>query len=297
MGGVLKALWGETQRDRLSAEAARVAYYLFLSLFPLILTVMALTGLLGGEATFEWIMGRLRTMVPGSASELLGGFVRDVTSDEQPGVLGLGLLLTIWAASGGFSALGEGMDRMYDLKQGRSWFRQRLVAFTLATAGSLMLVGGAILLVAGPELFGAVGLGVVWTVLRWPAAFLLACAFFWILLHWLPNRDQSSSRREITIGALFGTGLWLAGTGLFRLYVANFGSYNETYGFVGAIIVLMLWLYLTGIAALAGTELAAVLEARRRGAPSGRMTDVRDRAGAAPSRPPEHSPARGGSPG
>ena len=273
---VLKSLVKEAQDDRLTGEAARVAYYLFLSLFPLILVVMALTGLLGGDAAFGWIMAKLETTVPASASELLSDYVREITSSSSPGVLSVGLLLTVWAASGGFAALGEGMDRMYDLRERRSWIRQRAVAFTLALAASVLLVGGAVVLIGGPSLFNAIGLGAAWTVLRWPATFLLATAFFWILLHWLPNRDQSDARREVTVGALVGTCLWIAATGLFRLYVATMGGYSETYGFVGAIIVLMLWMYLTAIAALVGTELAAVLEARRRGAPSGDIRAARD---------------------
>lgn len=284
-GEVARALWREARSDRLTAEAARVAYYLFLSIFPLILTVMALTGLLGGDAAFDWIMARLSTTVPESAYDLLRQFVRDVTSTRDTGALGIGLLLLVWAASTGVAALGDGMDRMYDLHEGRSWIRQRLVAIMLAVAAALLLAGGAILLVAGPDLFDALGLGVAWVVLRWPAAFLLAVAFFWILLHWLPNRDQSGARREITVGALAGTLLWLGVTLLFRLYVANFGSYGETYGFVGGIIVLMLWLYLTAIAALAGTEFASVLEARRRGAASGDMDEANRIAGDAKTAP------------
>lgn len=275
MPGFLRMLWREIRDDRLTGEGARVAYYLFLSLFPVILTVMALAGLVGGDQTFTVIMEKMRTTLPSSAQGILEEFVSDVTRSRDPGTFSIGLLLTLWAASGGFAALGDGMNRMYDLDHGRAWWKQRLVALILAAAGAVVIVGGAVLLVAGPEIFGAIGVGVVWSALRWPAAFLLAAVFFWIQLHWLPDRDQSGSRREITIGALTGTAVWVAGTALFRFYVADVASYNATYGFVGSIIVLMLWMYLTAIAALLGTEIAAVLEARRLGAASGDLRQVR----------------------
>lgn len=261
---VVKRILTEAKEDNLTGESAKVAFYLFLSLFPAILTLFALTGFLGGEEAFRWIMGRMETMMAPEATQFLEKYIREVTTQQKAGALGIGVLLTLWAASGGFAALADGLNAMYDIDEGRSWWRKRAVALGVLLAATVLLVGGAALIIAGPEIARAVGLSSVFDLLRWPFAFVLLMGLMWLAYWFLPARSHHDAGKWAFVGAIAGALVWLGITALFRVYVTNFGSYGETYGFVGAIIVLMLWLYLTSLSILLGGEVAAVLEARDR---------------------------------
>lgn len=265
----MKTLWEivrqvvkEAMRDRITAEAARAAYYFFLSLFPLILAMFALTGMLGGESAFEWIMSRLRLALPGDASLYLEEFVQEITGESRPGVLSFGLFFTLWSASNIFAIMAEGLNRMYDLDETRSWWKRRVIAVVALLVGSVLLVTGSVAMLAGPQLLELIGLGGIWNVLRWPLSIAMLVILMWLVYYLLPDRSMKGSARPTLVGAAVGTGLWLLATVGFRLYVSHFGRYGEAYGVVGGIIVLLLWLYLTSLAILLGGEIAATLEQR-----------------------------------
>ncbi|MFN2384409.1 MAG: YihY/virulence factor BrkB family protein [Gemmatimonadota bacterium] len=251
---------GEARSDNLTGEAAKVAYYFFLSLWPLLLGVLAFTGLVGGEPAFAWIMNWLEAVVPGDLATLLARFVREITADERPDMLSLGIVLTLWSGSGIFAALADGLNVICDVTEGRPWWRKRLVALGMLVGASLLLTGGAAAILAGGSIISSLGLGAAWNVARWPVAFLLLVVLAGLLYVFLPNRTPRFAGRPLAIGALVGALLWVLVTSGFRLYVAHWGSYSQTYGFVGAIIVLLLWLYLTALALLFGGEVAASLE-------------------------------------
>lgn len=254
-------IFQEAMEDGITGEAAKAAYYFFLSFFPAILALFAFTGILGGDETFRWIMGQLRGALPGSAADFLQDFVREITGDSRPGMLSFGIIATLWSSSNVFAILTEGLNRMYDLEEGRPWWQKRLYAMASLTVGMVCLSVGSVVLLAGPDVVQLVGVPeAIFQVIRWPLAFAMLWAMMWLVYYLLPNRDQSGTGRQVAIGAAVGTVLWVAVTGLFRLYVANFGSYSESYGFVGAIMVLLLWLYLTALAILFGGEVAATLE-------------------------------------
>ena len=257
---LLKKVFREAQRDRLTSEAAKAAYYFFLSFFPMILALFAFTGILGGDATFEWIMTQLYAALPDDAAVYLSRFVLEVTGESRPGLLSLALLLTVWSASNVFVAITDGLNVMYDLEERRSWWKRRAIALVSLLASVVLLSAATAALVAGPELISLLHLESFWHVLRWPLAFVMLTLMMWLIYYLLPNRDQGRSWRPTLIGALVGSGLWVLGTLGFRLYVANFASYSQTYGFVGGIMVLLLWLYLTAAAILFGGEVAATLE-------------------------------------
>lgn len=260
LGRLLKKIVHEAQRDRLTSEAAKAAYYFFLSLFPMILALFAFTGLLGGDAAFSWIMSQLYAALPGDAAAYLSRFVLEVTGQQRPGLLSLALLLSVWSASNVFVAITEGLNVMYDVEERRSWWKRRSIAVISLLASVTLLATATTALVAGPELISLLHLETFWRVLRWPLAFVMLTLMMWLIYYLLPNRDQGRSWRTTLIGALVGSGLWVLGTLGFRLYIARFASYSQTYGFVGGIIVLLLWLYVTAIAILFGGEVAATLE-------------------------------------
>lgn len=257
-----RKVFHEAQSDRLTAEAAKAAYYFFLSLFPTILALFALTGILGGDRAFEWIMTQLYAVLPGDAAEYLARFVLEITGESRPGVLSLALLFTVWAASNVFVAIADGLNVVYDVPEWRSWWKRRAIALGALLASLVLLSVATAGLVAGPELISLLRLEAFWHVLRWPVAFVMLTLTMCLIYYLLPNRDQGRAWRPTLIGALVGSGLWVLGTLGFRLYVANFASYSRTYGFVAGIIVLLVWLYLSAAAILLGGEVAATLEQR-----------------------------------
>jgi membrane protein len=259
---ILVEIFREAMHDRITAEAARAAYYLFLSLFPLILALFALTGILGGDTTFEWIMERLAMALPGDAATYLTQAVKEVTGESRPGILSFSILFTLWSASNIFAILADGLNRMYDIEEGRPWWKRRLIALAAMIVGTVLLVGGSVALLAGPELVSFLGLDGALEVLRLPLAIVMLALLMWLIYFLLPDRDMRHSAKPTLIGAVVGTGLWLVATLGFRVYVTQFGSYSQTYGFVGGIIVLLLWLFLTALVILFGGEVAATLEQR-----------------------------------
>lgn len=255
----------EALDDNLTGEAAKLAYYAFLSIFPAVLVLFALTGLLGGERAFDWIMGRLGTTLPSEAASYLGRYVRDVTAQARPDILSAGLLLLLWSSSNVFAALADGLNTMYDLGEERSWWKKRLVAVAFLLGSVVFLVAAVAVILAGGPIGEALGLDAIWDVLGIVVAFLLLATILWAAYTVLPNRKEKAARLPTFVGAVVGALLWAVATLGFRFYVSNFGSYSVTYGAVGAAIVLMLWLYLSGVAILFGGEVASVLERRRKG--------------------------------
>ena len=260
----LRQLYRESLDDRITGEAAKAAYYFFLSLFPLLLALFALTGLFGGQPAFEWIMDWLRRALPDGAAGYLQGFVRQITGSQRPGLLSFSILFTLWSSSHIFVVLADGLNVMYDLEEDRPWWKRRAIALAAVLAGTFLLVGSAAALLAGPDLIAHLGLGGAFHVLRWPMAVLFLTALLWLIYFLLPNRDQRHAARPTLVGAGVGAGVWVLGTLAFRLYVSHFGTYSDTYGFVGGVIVLLLWLYLTALSILFGGEVAATLEQRAR---------------------------------
>jgi membrane protein len=257
---LLKKVLLEAQTDRLTSEAAKAAYYFFLSFFPTILALFALTGLLGGDAAFKWIMTQLYAVLPGDAAGDLRHLVLEVTGRKRPGMLSLALLLTTWAASNVFVAITEGLNVIYDVVERRRWWKRRVMALAALLASLVLLSAATAALVAGPELISFFRWAPCWHFLRWPLAFVLLTGTMWLIYYLLPNRAQGRSWRSTLFGAFVGSGLWVLGTLGFRFYVAHVAHYSQTYGFVGGIIVLLLWLYLTAVAILFGGEVAATLE-------------------------------------
>lgn len=263
MAGVrrfLRQVVEEALADNITGEAAKVAYYFFLSLFPLVLVLFALTGIFGGDDAFRWIMDRVHLAMPGEASSLVEAAVAEITQEARPGILSIGVVLTLWAASNVYAAFSDGLNVIYGVKEGRSWWRKRVIALLLLLGTAVLLITGAVLLLAGAEIGTFLALGAAWEAMRGPLAFVLMTGVLWLLYFVLPSRDQRQAKGPILAGAVAGTLLWIGATLLFRLYVANFGNYSDTYGFVGAAIVLLLWLYISTLAVLLGGEVAWVSE-------------------------------------
>jgi membrane protein len=261
-----KRIVSGAMEDNITGEAAKAAYYFFLSLFPMILAGFAFTGFLGGSAAFDTIMGWLQDVMPAAATEYLGEFVREITDERRPAALSLGIVLAVWSASNFFAAIGDGLDAMFNVSENAKWWRKRLKAILLMIVGGALLWGGAILIIAGPQLARGLGFGPWAHWLAWPIVFALLVTLLWVIYYVMPAHDQRNIRHELLIGAVTGTAVWMLATALFRLYVSNFANFGRAYGFIGGIIVLLLWLYITALSILLGGEVADALSTEARGA-------------------------------
>ncbi|HSJ07319.1 MAG TPA: YihY/virulence factor BrkB family protein [Longimicrobiales bacterium] len=272
--GRARRIVSSAMQDNITGEAAKAAYYFFLSLFPMVIALFAFTGIFGGSAAFDRIMAWLNTALPDDATAFLEGFVREITDERRPDALSLGIILAIWSASNFFAALGDGLDTMFDVRGRSSWLKKRLKSLLLMVVGGAVLFTGAVAIVAGPHIAAALGISNAVQLLTWPLVFVLLVGLLWLTYYILPAHDQSSMRKELLIGAVAGTTVWLAATAVFRFYVGNFANYGRMYGILGGIVILMLWLYLTALAILLGGEVADVLvnEREEAGADAGDAT-------------------------
>ena len=261
---ILMRLIERIETDPALAQAPRAAFYFFLSLFPVVLVIFSLTGLLGGDDAFSWIMTQVQGALPPVTARYLAEYVDEVTGRERPGVLTLGVLLTLWSASAGRLALDDGLNAVYRIKKNRPWWKRRLIALALLAVGLVLFIVGVTAVLAGPSIAEALGLGFAWRLLSVPIGFVPLLLLMWLIYYVLPNRDASHAKRAVLGGAAAGALLWVMVSYVFRLYVVSFGSYDLTYGVVGAVIVLLLWLQFTALAVLLGAEVAAHLEARDR---------------------------------
>src|SRR5690625_724820 len=246
--------------DGVTTLAAAIAYSFFLSLFPLIFALFALTGIAGGDHAFELIMSSIARVVPPETARLVGEYVAEITANSRPAVLSLGIIGALWTAAGGLGAVRKALSPIYGIRETGGPWKRRLLGLGVLVACALLFIAAAILILAGPELARPLRIGALWKALRWPAGYLIVVFVFWILYYFLPSRSQRERKGILFIGAGAGALLWLLATFLFQLYVNNFGKYDLTYGTLGAAVVLLVWLYITALAILLGGGVAAWLE-------------------------------------
>jgi membrane protein len=227
--------------------------------------------------------------VPAEAVDLVDNVVRDVLNPNSAGVISIGLLGAAWAGSNVFSALIDALNRAYDVEEGRPWWRKKLIALASVLVSAILFAVTTSIMLGGPEIadwierrtaMGEAGQA-AWNVLQYPLAFALLVGMLWLIYYFLPNQRQDKS--QILVGAVAAAVLWVLVTLLFRAYVANFGSYNKTYGAIGGVIVLLTWMYLTMLVILTGGELNAELhhgtasiEPRKGAVYVGRVVTARD---------------------
>jgi membrane protein len=263
----LKATVQEFQRDDALGIAAQLAYYLILALFPFILVLVSLLGTFGSEELASEVLGYFQKVMPEQAYEIIKDFTNNIISGkaEAPGLFTFGILFTLWAASGAFAALINALNRAYDVQETRPFWKVRGIAILMTLGLSVLILIGVLLLVLGPQIGEAIanvfGLErtflVVWEVARWPAALFFMMFTVALLYYFAPDVDQPF--RWITPGGLIGVILWVLASVGFNFYVSNFGSYNKTYGSIGAVIVLLLYLYISSLTILFGATLNATL--------------------------------------
>ena len=266
----LKRTLGEFKKDNLSDWAAALTYYSILSIFPAILVVVSLVGLAGQSAT-DSLVQNVGSLAPGAVRDLLVKSIRQLEGGAGgAGVVAvLSLAAAVWSASGYVGAFMRASNAVYDVPEGRPFWKTvplrigvTLLTLVLLSASVIaVVVSGPLARKAGDMLGVGSQAVTVWGIAKWPIL-VVVVGFLFSLLYWAsPNAKRGF--RWVTPGSALAILLWLVASGLFAVYVANFASYNKTYGSLAAIIIFLVWLWITNLAILLGAELDAELERSR----------------------------------
>ena len=269
---VLRKTAREFQHDQCTDLAAALTYYAVLSLFPAVLVVVSLLGVFGqGRNTTDAVLDIVSDMAPPSTVDTLRPTIQQLVESPSAGfALVLGILTALWSASGYVGAFGRAMNRIYEVPEGRPVWKLRPLQLALTLAGLIMVAAVAFMLaVSGPvarAIGNAIGLGDValtlWNILRWPVILVLVAVAVAVLYYATPNVQQPKFRWT-SVGAALAILVWILASVGFGVYVANFGSYNKTYGALAGVIIFLLWLWITNLALLFGAELDSELERGR----------------------------------
>ncbi len=272
-------VWNEYGEDEIGDRAASLSYYFLFALFPSLLFLTALLGMLPIPGLMERLMDYVREALPGDAASVLEKTLAEIVRGSRGSLVSIGVLIALWSGSNGMGSVIVALNVAYDVQDTRPWVWRRLLAIALTFGFSLFILGALILMVFGPKLGGVVtgvlGLGAlftaVWNVASVPLAMLLVLVGIALVYYLAPAAQQQW--RWVTPGSVVALGLWLAMSYGLRVYVKHFANYNATYGSIGGVILLMLWLYLTGIALLLGAEVNSEIEhaAARRGEPTAKL--------------------------
>lgn len=273
-----KRVWNEIQEDEVFGRAAELSYYFLLALFPLLIFLTSVIGVIlgSGTDTRETLFSYLSSIMPPSAFQLIQSTMLEVSASSSGSKISFGILAALWAASNGMGAITQSLNVAYDVKENRAWWKQRLTAIGLTIALSVLIVSALTLVIAGGHIadwlasifgFGSV-FAVTWRIVQWPVVLAFMTLAFALIYYFAPDL-RNQAWKWLTPGAAIGVALWLAVSLAFRVYLHFFDSYSKTYGSLGAVIILMLWLYFTGAAILIGGEINSEIEnaAAQHGAP------------------------------
>ncbi|MFC5905091.1 YihY/virulence factor BrkB family protein [Streptomyces zhihengii] len=268
---VLKRTLKEFKKDELTDRAAGLTYYAILALFPALLVLISLLGI-AGESTTQSVLDNIQKLAPGAARDVLTNAVTQLQGSAGVGsILAIvGLLGALWSASGYVAAFIRASNAVYDLPEGRPVWKVlpirvglTLLLLILACATALMVVlsGGL-----ARELGSALGIGdtalTVWSIAKWPVLVLLV-ALMLAILYWVAPNAKGRGFKFVTLGSLLALVIWMVASAGFALYVANFGSYNKTYGTLAGVIIFLVWLWITNLAILLGLEFDAEMDRER----------------------------------
>lgn len=263
---IMQRTYNEVLADDCLGRAAQLAYYFLFALFPFLLFLTTLLGYLPVPNLIDNIMLLAARALPREALGLIQDNVHALVTQPKGGLLSFGIIAAIWTSSSAILAITAGLNRAYDVEESRPWWKVRLVAMALVLGSSLFVIAATVLLIFGPQLgtwlASSIGLGevftIVWNIARWIViAFCLIVALA-SLYYFAPDVQQQW--RWITPGSVCAVVGWILASLGFSYYVNNFGSYNTTYGSIGAVIVLLTWLYVTGFFILMGGEINSELE-------------------------------------
>lgn len=253
------------KHDSLSTHAAAMTYYGMLAVFPALIAIVSLYGLVSDPAEVQEQLDSISNVLPQSAAELVEQQLADIVGASGAG-LGIGFALSVvaalWTASSGVGALIKAVNKVHDATETRGFLRLRLLAIAFTIGVVAFVIASAFAITALPAVLESIGVASgpasIVVLLRWPALGVALMLGLAILYRFAPNRE--AKWRWITVGASSATLLWLVASLGLNVYVSNFGSYNETYGTLGGVIILLLWMYVSSLIVLIGGEIDVALE-------------------------------------
>jgi membrane protein len=277
---IAKRVKTQIKQDRLSIIAAGVAFYGLMAVFPGLVALVGIYGLVADPAQVESHAQMLSGILPPQAAQVIMGQLHDLVSTDRA-ALGIGaivgILLALWSASSAVRTLMEALNVAYNEEEDRGFIRFYGTALFLTFGAVLAIIVAIALVVALPAVLNLLGLSsivdMIARVVSWPILALLAIVGFAVVYRYGPSR-RSPRWRWVSWGAAVAVALWIVGSALFSLYVTRFGNYNETYGAAGAVVILLMWFLLSSYAILIGAEINAEIERK------GHATGASDRLGA-----------------
>jgi membrane protein len=269
---VVKRTGKQVKDDNLTVWAAALTYYAIMSIFPALLVLVSVLRLAGRDTT-QKVLDNLTTIAPGPARNILTSAVTNLQQGAQStaGILAIvGILLALWSASGYIGAFMQAANSIFDVPEGRPAWKKLPTRLALTIAAGIIVGGAALAVVFTGSLarqFGKVlGVGstavTVWDIAKWPVI-LLMIALLFAVLYWAAPNAAHRGFRWATPGSLLAVLIWIAASAGFTFYVANFSSYNKTYGSLAAVIIFLVWLWITNLAILIGAEFDAELQRER----------------------------------
>jgi membrane protein len=258
-----KNVWKELDHDEVGVRAASLAYYFVLAVFPAMLFILSIVGFFAASGTKmqQLLYSDLARVLPNSASELFHKTMDEIVKASGAGKAIVGIVGALWSASGGVSAVMQCLNIAYEVKERRPWWKQKLIAvgLTLALAVLVLSALGIVLFggmaadhFANHGTFGHATI-LAWRIVQWPLVLAFMFAAFAVTYYYAPDLEEPEWH-WITPGSALGLVFWLLASVLFKVYLHFFNSYSKSYGSLGAAIILLLWLYITGYAILFGGE-------------------------------------------
>jgi membrane protein len=262
----------EFSRDQCTDLAAALTYFAVLAIFPALIAMVSILGLFGDpQQTVDGLLDILGGFASPQVLDAVRGPIENLASSPAAGIgLVTGLLGALWSASGYVGAFARASNRIYEVEEGRTFFQLRPVQFLVTVVSVVLLtIAAALIVLSGPvaEAIGAgIGLGpqavMIWDIAKWPVVVVIAVFVLALLYYSTPNVKQPKFK-WVSVGSIVALIIWALATVAFGFYVANFGSYNETYGSLGGVIVFLLWIWISNNALLFGAELDSELERGR----------------------------------
>ncbi len=265
-------------KNDLTGRAAELAYYFFVAIFPMLIFLLGIFGILAstGSTLRAEVVGWVGRVMPSAGQQIVHRFIDETARSSGTGKLSFGIIVALWSASTGMAGLSDTLNAVYEVREERSYIAAKLNAIWLTVACSVLVVAAAVVVLYGGSLANLISshiglsgiVNILWKVVQWPVALFFLLLSFGLVYYFAPDLKKRKWH-WISPGAIAGIILWLIVSFALRVYLHFFSSYSKAYGSIGAVLILLLWLYVTGLAILIGGEINAEIEtaAAQRGEP------------------------------
>jgi membrane protein len=263
---LFKRTFNETLADDVFNLAAQQAYYFFFALFPALLALISIASFFPIHNLTDEIVRLMARFAPKDVIDIVTEQLRKIGESNAGGILTVAFLFTLWSSSSAVLSMCSTLNAAYDITEGRPWWKVRLTAIGLTIGLAVFILVSMTLVIGGPSIAERVAEAMrmgpafawTWKIMQWPVVFVLVATAIALVYYFAPDAEQDWV--WITPGSVLATVLWVVASLGFKFYISNFANYNETYGAIGGVMVLLLWFYVSGIALLVGAELNAEIE-------------------------------------